>query len=280
MKDEELYSENRLKNELRMKPKAGAQPAAWFKSSYKKRQSYPVYRLVDCEHLPAKKEMSEKQREVIHKMIVAKKLKQFDEENKYALETSLYVQKLFKTGFIILDTETTGLNYTDQLIELCILSSDGNIIHNQRYKPTIQISEGAYRCHGIHMHDLEHEPSFQVDADRIKDILLKNDVVIFNASYDMSILKSTYKSVGVNHFFLNDVKDRCAMNGAACIYGSTNRYGTISLADAASASGFINPNPHSALGDCQTTLAVIHDLANFADRLKLKRKNYEQKLTQ
>lgn len=280
MNDEELYSENRLKNELRMKPKDGAQPAAWFRSSYNKKQSYPVYKLEDCEDLPPKKEMSDKQREAIHKMAVAKKLKQFDEENKSALETSLYVQKLFETGFVILDTETTGLSCRDQLIELCILSSDGNIIHNQRYKPTIPITDGAYRCHGIHMNDLENAPSFQVDADRIKDILLKNDVVIFNASYDMSILKSTYKSVGIHHFFLDDVKDRCAMNGAASIYGPTNRYGTISLEDAASVSGFINPNPHSALGDCQTTLAVMHDLANFADRLMLKRREYEQILTQ
>jgi DNA polymerase-3 subunit epsilon len=279
MKDDELYSENRLKKELRMKPKAGIQPAAWFRSSYNKRQSYPVYKLEDCEHLPAKKEISDKQREVINKMVVAKKLKQFDEQNGSALETSLYAQKLFKMGFIILDTETTGISYKDQLIELCILSSDGNIIHNQRYKPTIPISDGAYRCHEIHMHDLENAPSFGVDADRIKDILLKNVVVIFNASYDMSILESTYKSIGINTFFLKDVKDHCAMNGAASIYGSTNRYGTISLSDAASASGFINPNAHSALGDCQTTLAVMHDLANFSDRLQLKRRDFEQTLS-
>ncbi len=271
---DELYSVNRLKNELRMKPKDGVEPAALFRSSYNKNHSYPVYKLEDCEHFP-KRDMSLKQKEALRKMIISNKLKKFDEKYKQAVEISLSVHNLFKEQFLVLDTETTGLNNHDQIIELSILSSRGEIIYNQRYKPTVPISDGAYRCHGINLHDLENEPSFEVDACEIKRILLNNNIVIFNASYDINILRSTFKAVGMDDSFLDLVETYCAMHASAGIYGSTNKHGTISLANAASFVGFTNPKAHSALGDCITTLAVMRDLRKFHEEIRAKRKELE-----
>jgi DNA polymerase-3 subunit epsilon len=275
---EELYSENRLKIELRMKPKTGAAPAAWFKSSYSSRQSYAVYRLYDCEPLPAKKPISSKQQEAIKRMSIVKKLKQFDRENANGVKASESIQKLFEEGFIVLDTETTGLGSLDQVIELGVISMDGQSLYDKRYKPTVEINEGAYGCHGISIDDLQNSPFFSVDADHVKELLLSNNIVIFNAKYDLGVFRATFKAFGIDWSFLDDVKAFCAMYAAADIYGATNRHGTISLASASFEAGFENPMAHSAIGDCLTTLAVMKHMAGFVDRIQAERSDLERSL--
>jgi DNA polymerase-3 subunit epsilon len=175
------------------------------------------------------------------------------------------IRKLFSHGFIILDTETTGLGNDDQLIELAVIDEYGNVLHNERYRPTVAISSGAASVHGITDEELINKPTFAQDAESVKALLENKLVVIFNAKYDIKILHSTFKAFGLDSRFLDKIETHCAMYSAAKAYGATNSYGTISLLNAFIAAGgnSKNMNAHSALGDCLATLQVMKNIAQI-----------------
>jgi DNA polymerase-3 subunit epsilon len=175
------------------------------------------------------------------------------------------IRKLFSHGFIILDTETTGLGDNDQLIELAVIDEYGNVLHNERYQPTVAISSGAVSVHGITDGALINKPTFERDAESVKALLENKLVVIFNVKYDIKILRSTFKAFGLDSRFLDKIETHCAMYSAAKAYGATNSYGTISLLNAFIAAGgnSKNMNAHSALGDCLATLQVMRDIAQI-----------------
>ncbi len=172
---------------------------------------------------------------------------------------------MFKNDFVILDTETTGLGDEDQLIELAIINDKGNTLHDARYRPTVAISSGAANVHGITADALKDKPTFDQDAKLVKDLLQNKTVVIFNAEYDIKILRSTYRAFGLDASFLDQLKTHCAMRSAARAYGATNRYGTISLTNAYIEAGgdARTMKVHQALGDCQATLFVMSHIASF-----------------
>ncbi|EFI5417201.1 3'-5' exonuclease, partial [Escherichia coli] len=62
-------------------------------------------------------------------------------------------------------------------------------------------------------------------------------VIIFNARFDIRILKQTAAAHRDPADWLEEMTVYCAMELAAGYYGVTNRYGTISLASAASQAG-------------------------------------------
>ncbi len=56
-----------------------------------------------------------------------------------------------------------------------------------------------------------------------------------------------------------------AMKCAALVYGATNRYGTISLANATARAGVVwEGDAHSAAADALATAALVHKMAAHA----------------
>jgi len=84
--------------------------------------------------------------------------------------------------------------------------------------------------------------------------------VIYNASYDQRMLYQTAKSTaGLDDLdWIINLDTHCAMTMAAREYGATNKYGTISLANAVIQAGIEwQGEAHSALGDALTTLELV-----------------------
>ena len=50
---------------------------------------------------------------------------------------------------VIFDTETTGLDKTDEVVEIACVDIDGNVLMNALVKPTCSVSDGARAVHGI-----------------------------------------------------------------------------------------------------------------------------------
>lgn len=242
----QLYSVNRLRQDFGLQPTSQALPAEWW-THYRSGRRYPVYRLEDCEKILDTQSLIFKNR---------------------PSQVSQSIRGLFKKGFVVLDTETTGLGDKDQLIELAIIDDRGNTLHNARYRPTVAISSGAASVHGITADVIKDKPTFDQDAYRIKKLLEGKTVVIYNVDYDMKILRSTCRAFGLDVSFLDQLKTHCAMRSAANVYGATNRYGTISLTNAYIEAGgdARTMNAHAALYDCLATLYVMKSIAQINDK--------------
>lgn len=241
-----LYSINRLRQDFGLKPFPQAIPAEWW-THYQSGRQYPVFRIEDCI-----------------------KIEEYELSAKHSILSNARqsIHELFEKGFVVLDTETTGLGDNDQLIELAIINDKGNTLHNARYRPTVAISSGAASVHGITAELLKDKPTFDRDADRIKELLEGKTVVIYNVGYDMKILRSTYRAFGLAANYLDQLVTHCAMRSAANAYGATNRYGTISLINAFIAAGgdARTMNAHAALHDCLATLYVMKSIAQINDK--------------
>lgn len=161
---------------------------------------------------------------------------------------------------VYLDTETTGLHWHDQIIEIAIVDADVRPIIDTRVKPTVAVGDGAYRVHGIGAHELADALPWPEIAVEVHRVLESRPVVIFNSDFDTRLLAQTAKAVG-----LPDIRYRsvtCAMDMAAQYFGPTNRYGSISLSNSVAQAGVPQPYPaHSARGDSTATAALVRAIA-------------------
>jgi len=92
---------------------------------------------------------------------------------------------------VLLDTETTGLSKQDQVIELAIMGTDGIVILNQRYRPTVPIKADAEKIHGISYHSLIQSPPVHKIEDHALPLLKDRVIVAHNASFDKRMLVAT-----------------------------------------------------------------------------------------
>lgn len=105
------------------------------------------------------------------------------------------------TRQIVLDTETTGLspNNGDRVIEIgCVelinRKLTGNNFH-EYLNPDKEISEGAYRVHGISNKFLEDKPRFAQISDKLISYLEGAELIIHNASFDVGFLNYEFSLI-------------------------------------------------------------------------------------
>ncbi|EED7773058.1 3'-5' exonuclease [Salmonella enterica subsp. houtenae] len=165
---------------------------------------------------------------------------------------------------LFLDTETTGLGNTAQALEIGLVNSQGETVYHTRLKPTVSIEPGAAAVHGISEAELADAPSWPDIATQLQHHIGLRPLVIFNADFDMRILKQTAAAHNDPASWLDTLKVYCAMRLSAGYYGATNRYSTISLASAASQAGLNWSGPaHSAVADAVMTAGVVRNIAEY-----------------
>lgn len=245
------FSKSRLKDEFRMKPKPDAEPVKFYKNDFGK--SFAVYRIADCVPMRQVKSVrSEKQKAAAKRLAIMSKL-----EGK-AAKAGKIASDWLSDNCLVLDTETTGLGASDQIIEIAVCDTWGTLHINQRVRPSVPIDPAASEVHGITMADLDDCPEWPEVFESIKNTLVGKTVVIFNSGFDMGMLRSTCEAYSIDTAWLDTINVKCAMDLAVRAFGSTNRYGTISLANATYEAGVSWPGEaHSAKVDALVTLDLI-----------------------
>ena len=133
-------------------------------------------------------------------------------------------KEILKKDITILDTETTGLDNNDEMVEISMVDKNEKILLNTLVKPTIPIPYDAYKVHGINDLDVIHAPKYSEIHEKIIDIVKNKTVVIYNASYDFRILRQTSLKYNLENP-LRYAKDIfCAMKNYSIIYGEWNNY--------------------------------------------------------
>lgn len=171
--------------------------------------------------------------------------------------------KQWLSGCVILDTETTGLNSDDEIVEISIIDHQGKVLLDTRIRPQKPIPSVATDIHGINNEMVTSAPRWNEVHEAVFAALANRHVVIFNAEFDLRMLQQTAAKYGLT---APAIMASCAMTAYAEYYGDWDevckRWRFQSLALAANQQCIqIVGNLHSALADCKTTQRVLQAMA-------------------
>lgn len=99
-------------------------------------------------------------------------------------------QKL--NNIICLDTETTGLDYDDEILQLSIANINGDILFNELIKPKAHTTWlEAQEIHGIDPEMVKDKKYLLDYKNEIENIINNADLIIgYNLDFDLSMLKT------------------------------------------------------------------------------------------
>ena len=100
--------------------------------------------------------------------------------------------------YVVLDTETTGLDPDDEVIEIGVLDMHGTELYHSMFKPQKQIGNAAGRYNRIMNEMLTDCPAFgQGDWEKIRSLVAGKVVVGHSIDFHISAIESTMRRYGV-----------------------------------------------------------------------------------
>jgi len=167
---------------------------------------------------------------------------------------------------VYLDTETTGLAPTDEILEVGILDDHGNVLVDSLVRPIRHTSwPEAQAVNGIRPEDVEDALLLDDVRPWIIEAVLNKRVVIYNADYDSKYLPDELE-------YAAEVV--CCMWAFAEHYGewnhNKNNYQWKKLAFAADYVQYRwQGTAHRAVHDCMATRAVWHYLTDKEEHARI-----------
>ena len=177
-----------------------------------------------------------------------------------------WAQNLWNHEFYVLDTETTGLGGSDEIVRIAIIDKRGSALMNQLIKPSIPIPAGASRVHGISDADVADAPPFSRIYVRLSTLLAGEAIIAYNMDFDWRLLGQTIARYALPP--IRSGKRGCAMKQYAKYKGQRrNRgigYAWHKLGNALRQENLPLLVEHDALGDARMTLSLLRKMAESA----------------
>lgn len=169
------------------------------------------------------------------------------------------VEVIQSGDYLVLDTETTGLDAGSEICQIAIIDSTGKPLLDTLVKPVQPIPAEATAIHGITNETVKNAPPFPYQL--IRKLLNGKSVIVYNAEYDIGILQSSTDVLGFTDFrWVHTANFYCAMKHFAQIYGDWNDYHQSyrwqKLSTACAYYKIPVTKAHGALEDCLATLEV------------------------
>lgn len=169
---------------------------------------------------------------------------------------------LLQNDFIILDTETTGLDASARIVSIAMIDRDGRELLDTLIDPGRPIPREATAIHGITDHDVRGAPTMALIAPQIDSFCATRPTYIYNAEFDLKMLNQHMGRMPAV------MRHSCVMKLYAQFRGERGSYGSWKWHKLTTACGQlgirdIEQRPHSAIGDCLRTLAVLRAMADW-----------------
>ena len=165
---------------------------------------------------------------------------------------------------IFLDTETTGVRPTDDVIDLAMVDCAGDVVYEQLFKPQLTISSEVIGVHGITNRMVADAPDWSEHYQAIRNLMHGRVVVAYNADFDRGMLESACSRRGLPT--IEPAAWVCAMEAYAAFNGeaSWHRPGFRWMSLEKATRRLKIPKPtHRAVSDARACRAVVMALARM-----------------
>ncbi len=130
-----------------------------------------------------------------------------------------------RNNFVVLDTETTGLEKPAEIIDIAIVGSYGSILLNSLIKPVRPISSFITGLTGITNEMVADAPFWPYVRLSVLEIIRGKDVIVYNAQYDRKMMHWTDELYNTDHVeYKAESRWVCAMEAYAAFWGEINEY--------------------------------------------------------
>jgi DNA polymerase-3 subunit alpha (Gram-positive type) len=191
---------------------------------------------------------------MIRDLLESETFKKLEQDYKFLSRAREQLYQLENDDYVILDTETTGLNAADsEIIEIAALkvkNKEVGGIFNKLIKPRNPISEEITRITGITNEMVEEAPSLGEITGLFLKFIEGSTLIMHNAEFDLSFIN--------HHIFIPRKKELgspviCTLKVSRYILPNLPNHKLISLAQHF---GIPVKNSHRALGDVETTFEL------------------------
>jgi len=171
-------------------------------------------------------------------------------------------ERIADPATIFLDTETTGLGASAEIIDLAVVDLRGEVLIDTLIAPSGPIPPETTRVHGIVDADVAGAPTWAAVYPALAELLARRPVVVYNAAFDRRMIANCCVATG---FDQPAGEWHCAMQHYAIWAGVRSshrhrRYRLHKLGDALAAFD-LPPGSHRALADAEACRALVHALA-------------------
>lgn len=165
-----------------------------------------------------------------------------------------------RDDWLVIDTETTGLDESDEIIGIVAVDPTGAQVFAAAVRPRAAIHPDATAVHGLTMGDLASAPSFPEIWPQLRAVLHGHTLVAYDAKFDRRMLEQTSWRYGLTP---PQFRWRCAKNLYAQFWGEPllpHGYRSQRLAVACQRLG-IPLDKLRAADRCRATLALLRVMA-------------------
>ncbi len=171
--------------------------------------------------------------------------------------------------FIVLDTETTGLGQDAEIVEIALVGHDGKALLDTLIKPQGIINDAVIAIHGITNEMVLTAPNFTQVYPQLAELVCNQQVIIYNAAYDLGRLRYMTQMC---HLPVLELNAACLMKQYATYYGEagySNSFRWQKLEQALRQMGIatsVQGQRHRALDDAQQTWRLLCHLADIGQK--------------
>lgn len=190
----------------------------------------------------------------------ARELKKAEKDKLRRAEEARFFTKfgvLAKEGsIIVLDTETTGLADSDELLQLSIIDDAGSILFNSYFRPDHHHTwPEAEAVNGIRPEDVADKPTVNECSHKIQSIIDEADIIVaYNADFDLKMLKKHGICIPADAVIIDMMILFAEIYGDYSEYQGDYRWMNLSLCAEYYKYDWGDDSAHNALADCRATL--------------------------
>ena len=168
---------------------------------------------------------------------------------------------------VYLDTETTGMHLSAEVIEIGIIDDKEQVLFDSLIRPRGKIDPAAAQVHGITSEMLADAPTWDQAWPQAEAVLMNRRIGVYNVEFDVRLIKQSHNRSWLRWVlpesnFFDIMKLYAQFHGDWDPYHRTFRYQ--SLEQAGRQCNISLPNAHRAVDDCLLTRALLHYMAESA----------------